>query len=163
MWLPGGKGLREGGNIPCVNMAPGWSRADWSKKFVRTSVLAEQEWGPEAWWGISLSHNSSTLWVWAPVARSWRTRGLEYFHRIFHETLAVSCALSMPRWPNEALSHKMPFLCACVEALLDWRWVAIVNGIFFPLYFSLLICNKALDFYIFIFYLATFLISYELS
>lgn len=108
------------------------------------------------------SPSSSMLWSWAPVVGSLKTRGLEYFYKIFHETLAVSCALSMPRWPNEALGHETPFLSVLYKSTLGLKINNCFEWCLFPLYFfnrPSLIFNKALDFHIFILYLTTLLIS----
>lgn len=108
------------------------------------------------------SPSSSMLWGWVPVVGSLKTRGLEYFYKMFHETLAVNCALSMPRWPNEALGLEKSFLSALYKNTLGLKINNYFEQCLFPLCFfnrPLLIFNKALDFHTFILYLATLLIS----
>lgn len=116
---------------------------------------------PEGWWGIYVLPSGSLLWVWAPVVRSLRARGLKYLPKISCETLAASWVPSVTGDQVKTQFTRNPSSLPCVKMgndgwRLEWRLFSVVllSG-------SLLICNKSLGSYILI--LDTLLIFYYFS
>lgn len=143
MSLPGGKGFfvcggQRGGNISCVNLSPCWSRDDWTRRFLRTCGLADKGMKTQRNGEAFMSHTAAAcsgfelLWLEVWGQEAWNIF-IRSFMRLWLQAVLFPCpGDKMKLW---VMRHPSSLLC--MEALLDWRWVTIVSGVFYHCIFSI--------------------------